>query len=144
MIQTQTLLKVADNSGAAIVKCIGMLGKNRSATVGRVISVSIKKLAESGNAITSVKGAAVSTSGGSPTALLKQGDVYRALVVRTKKPVMRPDGRRVSFGDNAAVLLNRDFTPVGTRIRGPIAEELKAAGGGTAWAKILALAQRVI
>ena len=144
MIQTQTLLNVADNSGAAIVKCIGMLGKNRSATVGRVISVSIKKLAESGHAITSIKGAAASAPGGATMTLLKQGDVYRALVVRTKKPVMRPDGRRVSFGDNAVVLLNRDFTPVGTRIKGPVAEELKAVGGSVAWSKVLALAQYVI
>lgn len=123
MIYQQTILNVADNSGAKLVKCIGMLGQNRVASVGRVISVSVKQVSENAK-----------------DPKVKQGEVHRALVVRTKKPVLRPDGRRVCFDDNAAILLSKDFSPIGTRISGPVAMELKRGN----WAKVLSLVTHVL
>ncbi|MFZ5723522.1 MAG: 50S ribosomal protein L14 [Pseudomonadota bacterium] len=122
MIQTETVLEVADNSGARRVQCIKVLGgsKRRYATVGDVIKVSIK------DAI--------------PRARVKKGDVMNAVVVRTKKGVRRPDGSVIRFDENAAVLLNNKKEPVGTRIFGPVTRELR----GEQFMKIISLAPEVI
>ncbi len=122
MIQTETVLEVADNSGARRVQCIKVLGgsKRRYATVGDVIKVAVK------DAI--------------PRARVKKGDVMNAVVVRTKKGVRRSDGSVVRFDENAAVLLNNKKEPVGTRIFGPVTRELR----GEQFMKIISLAPEVI
>ena len=108
MIQMQTVLDVADNTGARSVMCIKVLGgsKRRYASVGDVIKVSIKDAA--------------------PRGRVKKGDVYNAVVVRTAKGVRRPDGSLVKFDNNAAVLLNNKLEPIGTRIFGPVTRELRS------------------
>ncbi len=108
MIQMQTILDVADNTGARSVMCIKVLGgsKRRYAGVGDVIKVSIKDAA--------------------PRGRVKKGDVYNAVVVRTAKGVRRPDGSLIRFDNNAAVLLNNKLEPIGTRIFGPVTRELRS------------------
>ena len=122
MIQTQTYLDVADNSGARRVMCIKVLGGShrRYAGVGDVIKVSVK------DAITRGK--------------VKKGQVMTAVVVRTKKGVRRPDGSLIKFDDNAAVLLNNQQAPIGTRIFGPVTRELR----GEKFMKIISLAPEVL
>ncbi|GIX22361.1 MAG: 50S ribosomal protein L14 [Gammaproteobacteria bacterium] len=122
MIQMQTLLDVADNSGARKVMCIKVLGgsKRRYANIGDVIKVSVK------DAI--------------PRGRVKKGEVYNALVVRTRKGVRRPDGSLIRFDGNAAVLLNNKLEPIGTRIFGPVTRELRTAR----FMKIISLAPEVI
>ena len=122
MIQMQTMLEVADNSGARKVMCIKVLGgsKRRYASVGDIIKVSIKDAAPKGR--------------------VKKGDVYNAVVVRTAKGVRRPDGSLVKFDDNAAVLLNNKLEPIGTRIFGPVTRELRTER----FMKIVSLAPEVI
>ena len=122
MIQMQTLLQVADNSGARKVMCIKVLGgsKRRYANIGDIIKVSIKEAA--------------------PRGRVKKGDVYNAVVVRTAKGVRRPDGSLVKFDGNAAVLLNNKFEPIGTRIFGPVTRELRTEH----FMKIVSLAPEVI
>jgi len=122
MIQTQTRLKVADNSGAKEVMCIKVLGgtRRRYATIGDVIVVSVK------DAI--------------PHTKVKKGDVYKAVVVRTKKEVRRKDGTYIRFDENAAVLLNNQLEPIGTRIFGPVARELRQKH----FMKIISLAPEVL
>lgn len=122
MIQMQTVLDVADNSGARSVMCIKVLGgsKRRYASVGDVIKVSIRDAA--------------------PRARVKKGDVYSAVVVRTAKGVRRPDGSLVKFDNNAAVLLNNKLEPIGTRIFGPVTRELR----GERFMKIVSLAPEVL
>ena len=107
MIQMQTMLDVADNTGARYVMCIKVLGgsKRRYAGVGDIIKVSIKDAA--------------------PRGRVKKGDVYSAVVVRTAKGVRRPDGSLIKFDRNAAVLLNNKGEPIGTRIFGPVTRELR-------------------
>ena len=102
----QTILDVADNSGARRVMCIKVLGgsKRRYASVGDIIKVSVKDAA--------------------PRGRVKKGDVYNAVVVRTAKGVRRPDGALIKFDNNAAVLLNNKLEPLGTRIFGPVTREL--------------------
>src|SRR4030066_1066067 len=106
MIQMQSVLDVADNTGARSVMCIKGLGgsRRRYASVGDIIKVSIKDAA--------------------PRGRVKKGDVYNAVVVRTAKGVRRPDGSLVRFDGNAAVLLNSKLEPIGTRIFGPVTREL--------------------
>ena len=106
MIQMQSKLDVADNSGARSVMCIKVLGgsKRRYAGVGDIIKVTVKDAAPRGRA--------------------KKGDVYNAVVVRTAKGVRRPDGSLIKFDNNAAVLLNNKLEPIGTRIFGPVTREL--------------------
>ena len=108
MIQMQTNLDVADNSGARRVMCIKVLGgsKRRYATVGDVIVVSIKEAI--------------------PRGKVKKGDVMKAVVVRVRKDIRRPDGSVIRFDRNAAVLINNQSEPVGTRIFGPVPRELRA------------------
>lgn len=122
MIQMTTRLEVADNTGARSLMCIKVLGgtRRRYASLGDVIIVSVKEAV--------------------PTAKVKKGDILRAVVVRTKKEVDRHDGTYVRFDDNAAVLINPAGEPVGTRIFGPVARELRAK----AFAKIVSLAPEVI
>ena len=122
MIQMQTNLKVADNSGARRVQCIKVLGgsKRRFATVGDVIIVSVK------DAI--------------PRGRVKKGDVHRAVIVRTAKEVRRADGTSIRFDRNAAVLLTKQDEPIGTRIFGPVTRELRAKN----FMKIISLAPEVL
>lgn len=122
MIQMQSELAVADNSGAKRVMCIKVLGgsKRRYAGIGDVIKVSIK------DAI--------------PHGKVKKGDVYNAVVVRTRKGVRRPDGSLVRFDGNAAVLLNNQLQPIGTRIFGPVTRELRSER----FMKIISLAPEVL
>ena len=122
MIQMQTVLNVADNTGARSVMCIKVLGgsKRRYAGIGDVIKVSIKDAA--------------------PRGRVKKGEVYSAVVVRTAKGVRRPDGSVVKFDGNAAVLLNNKLEPIGTRIFGPVTRELRNKGQ----MKIISLAPEVL
>ena len=122
MIQTQSYLEVADNSGARRVMCIKVLGgsKRRYARVGDLIKVSIKEAI--------------------PRGKVKKGQVMTAVVVRTRKGVRRPDGSLIKFDDNAAVLLNAQDAPIGTRIFGPVTRELR----GEKFMKIISLAPEVI
>jgi len=122
MIQMQTELDVADNSGARRVECIKVLGgsKRRYAGVGHVVRVTVK------DAI--------------PRGKVKKGDVLLAVIVRTKKGVRRPDGSVIRFDSNAAVLLNNQQQPIGTRIFGPVARELR----GEKFMKIISLAPEVL
>ena len=122
MIQMQTNLDVADNSGARRVMCIKVLGgsKRRYASVGDVIVVSVKEA--------------------SPKGRVKKGDVRRAVVVRVSKDIQRRDGSVIRFDTNAAVLVNKDNEPVGTRIFGPVPRELR----GKNHMKIISLAPEVI
>ncbi|MEX1376595.1 MAG: 50S ribosomal protein L14 [Eubacteriales bacterium] len=122
MIQPETRLKVADNSGAKEIKCIRVLGGSirRYASVGDVIVASVK----------------TSTPGGA----VKKGEVVRAVVVRTVKDVRRPDGTYIKFDDNAAVIISNDKQPKGTRIFGPVARELRENG----FMRIVSLAPEVL
>ncbi|MDD5412832.1 MAG: 50S ribosomal protein L14 [Methylobacter sp.] len=122
MIQMQTNLDVADNSGAKRVMCIKVLGGShrRYAGIGDIIKVSIK------DAI--------------PRGRVKKGEVYNALVVRTRKGVRRPDGSLIRFDGNAAVILNNNLQPLGTRIFGPVTRELR----GERFMKIISLAPEVL
>jgi len=122
MIQQESVLQVADNSGARRVSCIRVLGGSgrRYASIGDIIVVSVK------DAI--------------PNARVKKGDVRRAVVVRTNKEVGRPDGSYIRFDDNAAVLIDAQREPVGTRIFGPVARELRAKR----FMKIISLAPEVL
>jgi large subunit ribosomal protein L14 len=122
MIQAETKLQAADNSGAKKLYCIRVLGGSgrRYAGIGDVIIVSIKEAI--------------------PNAKVKKGDVMRAVVVRTKKGFRRPDGSYIRFDDNSAVLINQQGEPIGTRIFGPVARELRAKR----FMKIISLAPEVL
>jgi large subunit ribosomal protein L14 len=122
MIQMQTMLDAADNSGARRVQCIKVLGgsKRRYANVGDVIKVSVK------DAI--------------PRGKVKKGEIYNAVVVRTRKGVRRTDGSLIRFDGNAAVLLNARLEPIGTRIFGPVTRELRT----NRFMKIISLAPEVL
>jgi large subunit ribosomal protein L14 len=122
MIQMQTVLNVADNSGARKIQCIKVLGgsKRRYAGIGDIIKVSVK------DAI--------------PRGKVKKGDVFNAVVVRTRKGVRRPDGSLIRFDGNAAVLLNSQLQPIGTRIFGPVTRELRSER----FMKIISLAPEVL
>ena len=122
MIQQESYLKVADNTGAKEIKCIRVLGgsKRKYASIGEVIVASVRKAAPGGQ--------------------VKKGDVVKAVVVRTSKAVRRADGTYVRFDDNAAVLIKDDRNPTGTRIFGPVARELRDRD----YMKILSLAPEVI
>ena len=122
MIQMTTRLDVADNSGAKSVFCVKVLGgsRRRYASVGDVIIVSVKEAAPAGK--------------------VKKGEVARAVVVRTVKEIARPDGTYIRFDSNSAVLINKDNEPIGTRIFGPVARELRAKN----FSKIVSLAPEVL
>lgn len=122
MIQTETILNVADNSGAKKVLCIRVLGgtRKRYAGIGDVIVVTVKEAI--------------------PHAKVKKGDVLDAVIVRTAKELKRPEDTTVSFDENAAVLLSNSGEPIGTRIFGPVARELRSLG----FMKIISLAPEVL
>ena len=122
MVQTTTTLDVADNSGAKKVMCIRVLGgtKRKYASIGDIIVVSIKEAI--------------------PNAKVKKGEVAKAVIVRTKKEVSRQDGRYIRFDTNRAVLVDKDNEPIGTRIFGPVARELRAKR----FMKIISLAPEVL
>lgn len=122
MIQMQTSLDVADNSGAKKVMCIKVLGGShrRYAGIGDIIKVSVKDAM--------------------PRTRVKKGDVYNALVVRTRKGIRRADGSVIRFDGNAAVILNNQLQPIGTRIFGPVTRELR----GDKFMKIISLAPEVL
>jgi large subunit ribosomal protein L14 len=122
MIQAETKLTVADNSGAKKLYCIKVLGgsRRRYASVGDIIVVSVKEAI--------------------PNAKVKKGDVLKAVVVRTKKELHRVDGSYIRFDDNSAVLVGANREPVGTRIFGPVARELRTKG----FMKIVSLAPEVL
>lgn len=122
MIQNQSVLEVADNSGARKVMCIKVLGGShrRYASVGDIVVCSVKEAA--------------------PNSRVKKGQVVRAVVVRTAKELSRPDGTYIRFDNNGAVLVNKDGEPIGTRIFGPVARELRAKN----FMKIISLAPEVL
>ena len=122
MVQMQTYLKVADNTGAKEIMCIRVLGgsRKRYANIGDVIVASVKKAAPGGS--------------------VKKGDVVKAVVVRSKKGLRRDDGSYIRFDENAAVIIKEDKNPVGTRIFGPVARELREKE----YLKILSLAPEVL
>lgn len=122
MIQMQTKLDVADNSGARRVQCIKVLGgsKRRTAAVGDVIVVTVKEAI--------------------PRGRVKKGELHRAVIVRTKKEIRREDGSSIRFDNNAAVLVNQQGEPVGTRIFGPVTRELRSRQ----FMKIISLAPEVL
>ncbi len=122
MIQMQSVLDVADNSGARRVMCIKVLGgtKRRYAGIGDVIKVSVKEAI--------------------PRGKVKKGEVLNAVIVRTKKGIRRPDGSTIRFDENAVVLLNAQLQPIGTRVFGPITRELR----GDNFMKIISLAPEVL
>lgn len=122
MIQQESVLDVADNSGAKSVMCIRVMGGStrRYASIGDIIVVSVK------DAI--------------PNGKVKQGDIYKAVVVRTSKEILRPDGSYIKFDDNSAVLINPQGELIGNRIFGPVARELRAKD----FMKIISLAPEVL
>jgi large subunit ribosomal protein L14 len=122
MIQTETRLTVADNSGAKELYCIKVLGesKRKYAGIGDIIVVSVKEAI--------------------PNAKVSKGDVVQAVIVRTKKEISRPDGSMIRFDDNSAVILTKSNEPLGTRIFGPVARELRAKR----FMKIISLAPDVL
>ncbi|MCU0664371.1 MAG: 50S ribosomal protein L14 [Myxococcota bacterium] len=122
MIQMETTLEVADNSGAKKLLCIKVLGgsKRKYATIGDVIAVSIREAM--------------------PNSKVKKGDVARAVIVRTAKEISRADGSHIRFDNNSAVLVNAQNEPIGTRIFGPVARELR----GKKFMKIVSLAPEVL
>ena len=122
MIQLRSLLEVADNSGAKKIVCIKVLGgsKRRFASVGDIITCSVKEAI--------------------PNAKVRKGDIVQAVIVRTKKEISRPDGSMIRFDDNSAVILAKSNDPVGTRIFGPVARELRAKR----FMKIVSLAPDVL
>lgn len=122
MIQSESRLTVADNSGAKVVYCIKVLGgsRRRYARIGDIVVVAVKEAI--------------------PNAKVKKGDVLKAVVVRTKKALRRPDGSYIRFDENSAVLINDHREPIGTRIFGPVARELRAKR----FMKIISLAPEVL
>jgi large subunit ribosomal protein L14 len=122
MIQSETKLTSADNSGAKSLYCIKVLGgtRRRYATIGDIIVVSVKEAI--------------------PNSKVKKGDILKAVIVRTKKEIRRPDGSFIRFDDNSAVLINTSKEPIGTRIFGPVARELRGKG----FMKIISLAPEVL
>jgi large subunit ribosomal protein L14 len=122
MIQMRTVLDVADNSGARKVQCIKVLGgsKRKYASIGDIIVVSVKEAI--------------------PNAKVKRGEVMKAVVVRTAKEIGRPDGTYIRFDNNSAVLIDNQKEPIGTRIFGPVARELR----GKRFMKIISLAPEVL
>ena len=122
MIQTETKLRVADNSGAKLLSCIKVLGgsRRRYASIGDIIIVTVKEAM--------------------PHSKVKKGDVVRAVIVRTVKGIRRADGSYIKFDDNSAVLISQQKEPIGTRIFGPVARELRAKN----FMKIISLAPEVL
>lgn len=124
MIHVETDVKVADNSGARIGRVIRLYGGSvrRSSTIGDIVLLAVKQA--------------------TPNSKVKKGDMVKAIIVRTKKGVLRPDGSKISFDDNAVVVINDDGNMIGTRVFGPVARELREKGEGAM--KIVSLAPEVL
>ena len=124
MIQTETNLVVADNSGAKSVRAFRLFGGShrKSSSIGDIILCAVKDA--------------------TPNGKVKKGDVVRCVIVRTKKAINRPDGSTIAFDDNAVVIINEDGSPIGTRVFGPVARELREKGEG--FMKIVSLAPEVL
>lgn len=124
MVQNETNLVVADNSGARSVRVFRLYGggNRKSSSIGDIVLCAVKEAIPNGK--------------------VKKGDIVRAIIVRTKKAINRPDGSQIAFDDNACVLINEDGTPVGTRVFGPVARELRDKGEG--FMKIVSLAIEVL
>jgi len=124
MIHVETDVKVADNSGARIGRVIRLYGGSvrRSSTIGDIVLLAVKQA--------------------TPNSKVKKGDMVKAIIVRTKKGVLRPDGSKISFDDNAVVVINNDGNMIGTRVFGPVARELREKGEGAM--KIVSLAPEVL
>jgi large subunit ribosomal protein L14 len=122
MIQVESKLDIADNSGAKLVSCIKVLGgsKRRYASIGDIVVVSVKEAI--------------------PRSKVKKGEIYRAVIVRTRKEIARDNGSLIVFDNNSAVLLNKSHEPIGTRIFGPVARELRQKN----FMKIVSLAPEVL
>ena len=120
MIHVESTLKAADNSGAKIVQCIKVLRNAKSATIGDVIIVSVKSAL--------------------PNSKVKKGEVHSAVIVRTKKEILRSDGSTIRFDTNAVVLINKQHEPIGTRVFGPVTRELRKKQ----FMKIVSLAPEVL
>ncbi|KAH8425546.1 mitochondrial 54S ribosomal protein uL14m [Aspergillus melleus] len=127
MIQLKTLLNCIDNSGAAVVECVNVLKKERAATVGDKIVVVVQKQRNFGPDTAQSSGIANK---------VRRGDIRHAVIVRAAKETQRSDGSLVKFDDNACVLVNKSGDPIGTRMNGVVATELR----GKQWSKILSLA----
>ncbi|KAL4785534.1 ribosomal protein L14b/L23e [Aspergillus varians] len=127
MIQLKSMLNCIDNSGAAVVECVNVLKKKRAATVGDRIVIVVQKQRNFGPEGTSSTGIANK---------VRRGDIRHAVIVRVRKEMQRPDGSLVKFDDNACVLVNKSGDPIGTRMNGVVATELR----GRQWSKILSLA----
>ena len=138
MIQQQTRLKVADNTGARELMCIRCLGGSyrKTSNIGDIIVASVKSATPGGVVKKGDVVKAVITPGG----VVKKGDVVKAVIVRSKKGLRRPDGSYIKFDENAAVIIKEDGTPKGTRIFGPVARELREKD----YMKILSLAPEVL
>ncbi|KAJ1673003.1 54S ribosomal protein L38, mitochondrial [Spiromyces aspiralis] len=130
MIQMKSRLNVIDNSGALVAECIKVLKNAKWASVGDEIVIAVKK----------ARPISEKTAANMSAAKIRKGDVRRALIVRTKKGIRRPDGRVVTFDDNACVLLNNQRQPLGSRILGLVAAELRYKN----WAKVVSLAPKVV
>jgi large subunit ribosomal protein L14 len=126
MIQKESHLQVADNSGAKLLQCIHVIGSTRKrfARLGDTIKCAVKKAI--------------------PGGLVKKSDVITAVIVRTRKEVQREDGSWIRFGENAAVIINKENEPVGSRIFGPIAREIRPRDGYKGYPKIVSLAPEVV
>ena len=124
MVQNETNLVVADNSGARSVRVFRLYGggNRKSSSIGDIVLCAVQEAIPNGK--------------------VKKGDIVRAIIVRTKKAINRPDGSQIAFDDNACVLINEDGTPVGTRVFGPVARELRDKGEG--FMKIVSLAIEVL
>lgn len=124
MIFRQTRMLVADNTGAKVAQCIGMIGHPQDeARIGRLVKVAIKEIRPS-----------------APNLKVKPGQVHTALIIRQRQNILRDDGRMIRFDDNACVLLTPDLKPLGTRVIGPVPQELRKGN----WLKVLSLSSKVI
>ena len=130
MIQLKSVLNVIDNSGATLAECIKCLHNATTASLGDEIVITVRKSRPQSL-----------TPASTATTKLRKGDVRRAVIVRVKKPVRRWDGRYVGFSDNACVLVDQKGGPLGTRVLGPIAQEVKQCAK---WDKVVALAPRIL
>ena len=139
MIQLKSLLNVIDNSGARIVECVNVLGGGTVGSLGSEIVVVVKRAKPIPLDTRTAKGA-VTSSSLNLASKLKKGDVGKAVIVRTKKEVRRPDGTWIRFDDNACVMLNAKKEPLGTRVLGVVASEIRQKK----WAKIASMTPRLI
>ncbi|KAJ1661065.1 54S ribosomal protein L38, mitochondrial [Dispira simplex] len=130
MIQLRSCLNVIDNTGALLVECVSLLNNAKTARVGDEIVV----------AVTKARAVSDGTLPSMTLSKIRRGDIRRALIVRTKSPVGRLDGRYVRFDDNACVLLNNQKQPLGTRILGLVSADIKTKG----WSKVISLAPKII